>query len=141
MKISSEILTISPFAQSFLAPKEKSDIAMQFMICLDFLLKGVLIHWQIKLNEEGKGKESAKFMEGFETKFPLLLGDQYNSMAYYMVTRLGNNELTKLLTHIEENFWKIFYNLDHISSDFEQNLKIIYKHFYNYLPQFMGNTF
>lgn len=45
MKISSEILTVSPFAQSFLAPKEKSDVAMQFMICLDFLLKGVLIHW------------------------------------------------------------------------------------------------
>merc|ERR1712166_973111 len=53
-------------------------------------------------------------------------------MAYFMVTRLGNNELTKLLTHIEENFWKIFYNMDNISSDFEQNLKIIYKHFYNY---------
>ena len=28
MKISSEILTVSPFAQSFLAPKEKSDKAM-----------------------------------------------------------------------------------------------------------------
>lgn len=58
-----------------MASKEKSDIAIQFMICLDFLLKGVLIHWQIKLNEDGKAKESAKFMEGFETKFPLLLGD------------------------------------------------------------------
>ena len=31
--------------------------------------------------------------------------------------------------------------MDNISSDFEQNLKIIYKHFYNYLPQFMGNSF
>lgn len=62
-------------------------------------------------------------------------------MAYFMVTRLGNNELTKLLTHIEENFWKIFYNLEDISDDFEQNLRIIYKHFYNYLPQFMGNSF
>jgi ABC-type transporter lipoprotein component MlaA len=62
-------------------------------------------------------------------------------MAYFMVTRLGNNDLTQLLTHIEENVWKIFYNLENIKGDFEQNLKIIYKHFYNYLPQFMGNSF
>jgi len=45
-------------------------------------------------------------------KFPILLGDQYNSMAYYMITRLGNVELSKVLTHMEEGFWKIFYNIE-----------------------------
>ena len=85
---------------------------MQFMICLDFLVKGVLIHWSIKLKEEGNAKGGADIMKGFETKFPLLIGDQYHSMAYFMITRVGNVELTKLLTLIEENFWKIFYNLE-----------------------------
>jgi hypothetical protein len=73
-------------------------------------------------------------MKGFDTKFPLLLGDQYHSMAYYMITRLGNVELTKLLNIIEENLWKIFFNLERISLEFENNLKFIYEHFYNYLP-------
>lgn len=58
-----------------------------------------------------------------------------------MITRLGNVELTKLLTHIEEGFWKIFYNIEQFGSDIQQNLKFIYEHFYNYMPQFMGNCF
>ena len=78
---------------------------------------------------------------GSDAKFPILLGDQYNSMAYFMITRLGNVELTRGLTLIEENFWKIFFNLEKFSTDFQQNLKFLYNHFYNYLPQFMGTCF
>jgi len=114
------------------------------LISLDFLVKGVLIHWQIQLQERGtisKHSKKADLMKGFDTKFPLLLGDQYHSMAYFMITRLGNVELTKILTLIEENFWKIFQNLEKMSSEFEQNLKFLYEHFYNYLPQFFGNSF
>ena len=55
-------------------------------------------------------------------------------MAYFMITRTGNVELTRTLNLIEENFWKIFYNLEKISASFEHNLKMIYEHFYNYLP-------
>ena len=62
-------------------------------------------------------------------------------MAYFMITRLGNVELTRLLTHIEEGFWKIFFNVEKFGSDINKNLKFIYEHFYNYLPQFMGNCF
>ena len=80
-------------------------------------------------------------MKGFDTKFPLLIGDQYHSMAYFMITRVGNVELTKLLTLIEENFWKIFYNLEKFPADLTANIEFIYEHFYNYLPQFMGNSF
>ena len=80
-------------------------------------------------------------MKGFDTKFPLLIGDQYNSMAYFMITRVGNVELTKLMTLIEENFWKIFYSLEKFPADFTQNVTFMYEHFYNYLPQFMGNSF
>jgi len=81
------------------------------MISVDLLLKGVLFHWQIKLNENGGGRQSksASLMPNFETKFPLLLGDQYNSMAYYLITRVGNVELTRIMTQIEENLWKIFH--------------------------------
>ena len=106
------------------------------MICLDFLVKGVLIHWSIKLKEEGSNARgnSADIMKGLETKFPLLIGDQYHSMAYFLITRIGNVELTKLLTLIEENFWKIFYNLEKFPADLTANIEFIYEHFYNFLP-------
>ena len=81
-----------------------------------------------------------KGLSSLDVKFPLLIGDQYHSIAYYMVCRLGNIELVRLLTLIEENFQKIFFNLDKITADFKANLELIYKHFYNYLPQFMGNS-
>jgi hypothetical protein len=62
-------------------------------------------------------------------------------MAYFMITRMGNVELTKRLTMIEEGFWKIFFNVEVFSSDIQKNLEFIYEHFYNYLPQFLGNCF
>ena len=55
-------------------------------------------------------------------------------MEYYMVSRMGNIELTKILTLIEEGFWKIFFNIEHFGSDIQSNLKFIYEHYYNYLP-------
>ncbi len=79
-------------------------------------------------------------MKGLDVKFPLLIGDQYHSIAYYIVSRLGNIELIRLLTLIEENFQKIFFNLDKITSNFDQNLHLVYSRFYNQLPQFMGNS-
>src|SRR5206468_10002283 len=63
------------------------------------------------------------------------------SIAYYIVSRLGNLELTRILTIIEENFQKIFFNVEQLCNNFEQNLKFIYKHFYNYLPCFFGHGF
>ena len=80
-------------------------------------------------------------MTGFDVKFPLLIGDQYNSIAYFIVTRIGSAELTRILTVTEENLWKIFYNIEKLGTQFEENLKFIYEHFYNYLPSFMGSSF
>jgi len=79
-------------------------------------------------------------MKGLDVKFPLLIGDQYHSIAYYIVCILGNMELIRILTQIEENFQKIFFFIDLIKSNFKENMKFIYQHFYNYLPQFMGNS-
>lgn len=73
-------------------------------------------------------------MKGLDVKFPLLIGDQYHSIAYYIVSRLGNIELIRILTLIEENFQKIFFELEMLTSNFESNLNIMYQHFYNYLP-------
>lgn len=69
-----------------------------------------------------------------------MIGDQYHSIAYFINARLGNIELVRLLTLIEENFQKIFFNLDKLSKDFKENLAYMYEHFYNYLPQFFGNS-
>ena len=99
---------------------EKQDLVVQYMICLDFLVKGVLIHWQLKLNESPRKKASDKndvMTSPQDAKFPILLGDQYNSMAYYMVARMGNVELTKAITKIEEGFWKIFFNIEKFGAD------------------------
>lgn len=100
----------------------------------------MLIHWQVKLGEQNKAKKEDQLMLG-DVKFPILLGDQYHSMAYFMIARLGNVELTKMLTLIEEGFWKIFFNVENFGSDIQQNLKFIYEHFYNYLPQLLGYSF
>lgn len=69
-------------------------------------------------------------MKGLDIKFPLLIGDKYHTIAYFIVSRLGNIELTRILTIIEENFSKIFYNVQYLTNSFESNLKFIYKHFY-----------
>ena len=79
-------------------------------------------------------------MKGLDVKFPLLIGDQYHSIAYFIVSRLGNIELVRLITLIEENFQKIFFNLDQMTNNFKENLIFMYQHFYNYLPQFFGNS-
>jgi len=94
-----------------------------------------LSHWQIKLAESEKNRGKHKeIMKGLDVKFPLLIGDQYHTIAYYIVARLGNIELVRLLTLIEENFQKVFFNLEAINSNFKDNLVLIYNHFYNYLP-------
>ena len=69
------------------------------------MVKGTLTHWQIKLGESNKGRgKSTELMKGLDVKFPVLIGDQYHTTAYYIVSRIGNIELTRILTLIEENF-------------------------------------
>lgn len=99
----------------------------------------MLTHWQVKLGSS-ENSRGTPLLKGLDIKFPLLIGDQYHTVAYYIVSRLGNLELVKILTLIEENFQKIFFNLDKIRSSFAENLENIYKHFFNYLPQFLGNS-
>lgn len=139
-KPSPEILAVATFAKGLYKQKQMEQM-LQFMICTDFLIKGKLLHWQIKL-KESVALKGTDLMKSFETKFPLLIGDQYHSMAYFMVTRIGNVELSRLLAVIEENFQKISYNtLEKWPAEFEANLAFIYEHFYNYLPQLIGNTY
>lgn len=140
-KLSSEIMKISQFARGLYKNKNNEQV-ISFLISLDFLIKGLLTHWQIKLGESSKTKgKSTALMKGLDVKFPILIGDQYHTTAYFIVSRLGNIELTRGLTTIEENFQKIFYWNDKMGSSFEQNLKHLYKHFYNYLPTFFAHGF
>ena len=143
LKLTPEIRKLIQFALPMLKA-EKQDLVVQYMICLDFLVKGVLIHWQLKLNESPRKKASDKndvMTSPQDANFPILLGDQYHSMDYYMVARMGNVELTKALTKIEEGFWKIFFNIEKFGADIKENLKFLYEHFYNYMPQFIGNYY
>jgi hypothetical protein len=100
--------------------ENKNDKVISFLISLDFLVKGVLSHWQIKLGESKKTRgKSTEIMKGLDVKFPVLIGDQYHTIAYYIVSRLGNIELTRILTIIEENFQKIFFNVEYLTNSFE----------------------
>jgi len=44
-------------------------------------------HWQIKLQTQpdSRGRNN-QIMKGQDIKIPLLIGDQYHSVAYYMST-------------------------------------------------------
>lgn len=74
-KLSSEILTVNKFAQC-LYLKNKNEKVVNFLISLDFLVKGILSHWQIKLAESEKNNHHKnQIMKGLDVKFPLLIGD------------------------------------------------------------------
>lgn len=140
-KLSSEILKISQFAKGLYKSKANEQV-INFLISLDFMIKGLLSHWQIRLGESNKVKgKSTALMKGLDVKFPILIGDQYHTTAFYIVSRLGNIELTRIITIIEENFQKIFYANDKLNGSFDNNIKHIYKHFYNYLPTFFAQGF
>lgn len=89
-KLSSEILKVSFFARGLIprrplpsqagstAPlkQRRNDQLMNFLISLDFLVKGLLSHWQIKLSESATSKgKSTELMKGLDIKFPILIGD------------------------------------------------------------------
>lgn len=149
--LSGEIMKIAGFAKAipFLDIKEKKDSAMIFLVSLDYLVKGLFTHWQITLMEESektkntilrqKMKEEAILMN-HDMKYNILIGDQFHAKAYYLITRLGNNDLSKILTIIEENFAKIIFR-DGYNGNKTHNLKKLYKDFYNYLPTFFGHGF
>jgi len=86
-------------------------------------VKGVLSHWQVKLREDPKLKgSSALMMKGLDIKFPILIGDQYHTTAYFMTAQIGNAELCKILATIEENFSKVFYSSEKVGATFDQHL-------------------
>jgi hypothetical protein len=55
--------------------KKNDDKVINFLISLDFLVKGVLTHWHIKLDTENATKNRPNLMKGLDVKFPLLIGD------------------------------------------------------------------
>ena len=73
-KLSAEILKVNQFAQG-LYLKKNDDKVVNFLISLDFLVKGVLTHWHIKLDTSDVSKSRPNLMKGLDVKFPLLIGD------------------------------------------------------------------
>lgn len=149
-ELSGEIMNVVGFVKAIpYLSKEKKDAAIIFLTSLDYLVKGIFIHWQITLSEQSektnksivhqKLKEEALIFKD-DIKFNVLIGDQFHAKAFHMVTRLGKNDLSKILTIIEESFAKIIFR-DGYNGNQKHNLKKLYKDFYNYLPQFFGHGF
>lgn len=63
-------------------------------------------------------------MKGLDVKFPVLLGDQFNTKAFYMTISsvLGNKEIISILSTIEENFNKMVYGMENKKCD-ETNME------------------
>ena len=55
----------------------KHEQLVNFLISLDFLVKGVMSHWQIRLSEQPELRKSkqTELMKGLDIKFPILIGD------------------------------------------------------------------
>ena len=58
-KLTAEILNVNQFAQG-LYFKKNNDKVVNFLISLDLLVKGVLTHWQIKLQTTENSRASDK---------------------------------------------------------------------------------
>ena len=150
-QLSGEIMKVTEFAKSNENSVDtKREKSMIFLISLDYLVKGLLTHWQITL-KDNKNQETSipEIYDKLEKKAPMLnhgvqynilIGDQFHAKAYYMTSRLGNNELWQILSTIEENFAKIIFRQQYNSND-NQNIKKLYQDFYNYLPTFFGHGF
>ena len=129
--------------------KAKKDATMTFLMSLDFLVKGLFTHWQISLLDESESvkskilrdklKEEATMIK-YDIKYNILIGDQFHAKAYHMTSMLGNNELWKILATIEESFSKILFRNGYDENKTD-NLKKLYKDFYNYLPILFGHGF
>lgn len=149
--LSGEIMKLAGFVKSlpYLNKDNKKDSAIIFLVSLDYLVKGLFTHWQISLMDESEKTSDTKvrqkmkqeaFIMKQDIKYNILIGDQFHAKAYYMTSRLGNNDLCKILTTIEENFAKILFR-DGYNGNKKHNLKKLYKDFYNYLPTFFGQGF
>lgn len=129
--------------------KSKKEAAMVFLMSLDYLVKGLFTHWQISLLDDSESvnsqiirdklREEATMIK-YDIKYNILIGDQFHAKAYHMTSMLGNNELWKILATIEESFSKILFRNGY-DKDKKDNLKKLYKDFYNYLPMFFGHGF
>lgn len=149
-EMSGEIMRMAGFVKTLPYFNEKQkDAAMVFLVSLDYLVKGLFTHWQITLMDESEKTTNAALREKMkkeiimmkhDIKYNILIGDQFHAKAYQMTTRLGNNDLSQILTIIEENFAKIIFR-DGYNGNKKHNLKKLYKDFYNYLPTFFGHGF
>lgn len=149
-ELSGEIMKIAGFVKAMpLLNSNKKESIITFLISLDYLVKGLFTHWQITLMDESKKSRHSRIRRKMQNealimkndiKYNILIGDQFHAKAYYLTTRLGNNELSGILTRIEENFSKIIFR-DGYNGCKKHNLKKLYKHFYNYLPTFFGQGF
>lgn len=68
--------------------------------------------------------------------FPMLLGDQFQSMSYFCMSRLGNDVQT-IHSWIEELVCKV-HDVPQVYDNKEENLESLYNHFYVHLPTFFG---
>lgn len=148
--LSGEIMKIAGFVKALPCfTHQQKEAAMVFLVSLDYLVKGLFTHWQITLMDESEKTKNTILREKMkkevmlmkkDIKYNILIGDQFHAKAYHMTTRLGNNDLSRILTIIEENFAKIIFR-EGYNGNKTHNLKKLYKDFYNYLPTFFGHGF
>jgi len=67
------LTTIAKLMPMFEDPKKKEDL-ITFLVSLDYLVKGLFTHSQLRLLEQPKKKEKSPLNE-IDIKYPILIGD------------------------------------------------------------------
>lgn len=147
-KLSPEISSVSDFSfmlggDEVSQNKELSEALKWYLISLDYICKGVTVHCNIPIYDEDRQKlMSEKLLAKLSTMakggvvFPMLLGDQFQSMSYFCMSRLGNDVQT-IHSYIEELVCKV-HDVPQVFDNKEDNLESLYNHFYVHLPTFYG---
>ena len=107
--LSGEVMRLAALTKPLLS-HDRKDSMISYLASLDFLLKGLYSHWQVRLRQSTGiavrtvGKSAYDLVKSVDVKYPILIGDQFHAKALYMSARMGNNEFVKVLAAIEENF-------------------------------------
>jgi hypothetical protein len=64
---------------------------IQFLVSLDFMLKGMITHWQVHLKQQNSDKfKNTSLLRNMDVKFPILLGDKFHTSAYFITSKVGS---------------------------------------------------
>lgn len=110
-----------------------------FLTASEFVFKGHHVHFSIVMYDkqnEGSNLDKATNMSKKDVIYPMLIGDQYHAMSFYLTTMIGS-EIQKVHSDMEEGYSRFHC----IYPSGEPPFEYLYKKFYHHMPNFLGNAY